>query len=73
LKNVAFVGNKIAGPEDEEFIRDALPGQRFLAMIPYSPVIRNADRDGVSILDAIAGDAGLKTTFEDMMTNIGVM
>ncbi len=51
VKNIAIVANKVNGPADEAFIKEALPGQDILGFIPYSDVIRKADRDGVSVLD----------------------
>jgi len=68
LKRLIFIGNKITGPEDERFIRNALPGQTFAAMIPYSAAIRDADRDGVSVLDA--PDTGLQKIAEQILETI---
>jgi len=52
LKNFIIVGNKIASKEDEEYIIKSLPGQKITAFMPYAQNIREADRDGVSVLDA---------------------
>ena len=72
LKNVAVVGNKITSEEDEAFIRDSMPGMNFLAMLPMTETIRKADRDGISVMDAVEADANLKAVFEEMITNIEV-
>ncbi len=66
LRKVLFVGNKVTGPADEEFIKAALPGQKFLTFIPYSNTIRNADRDGVSVLDVLETDEALMAKFNEI-------
>ena len=53
IKRLAFVANKVTSTEDEAFIKDSLKGQEFLSVIPFSPILRNADRDGVSVLDVL--------------------
>ena len=68
LKKIVFVGNKIASKADEDFILSALPNQTFLAFIPYSQTIRNADRDGVSVLDVL--DDELSEKFNEIFTKI---
>ena len=60
LKKVMFVGNKITNKVDEEFIKSSLDGQQFLTMLPYSQTIRNADRDGVSVLDMLDEELSIK-------------
>ncbi|MEI6131405.1 MAG: ArsA-related P-loop ATPase [Bacillota bacterium] len=70
LKKVLFVGNKIASEADEKFIREALPGQKFLSFIPYTQTIRNADRDGVSVLDVLETDAALMAKFNEITDGI---
>ena len=72
LKKVLFVGNKVTGKADEDFIRAALPGQEFLTFIPYSQTIRNADRDGVSVLDVLETDAELMSKFNEITTRLRV-
>lgn len=62
IKKLVFVLNKVTGKEDEEFIRKSLPNAEIIATIPYSPKIRNADRDGVSVLDALENEI----SFEDI-------
>ena len=50
LENLEFVANKVVGPEDEQYIREALPDASILSFIPYSESIRRADRPGRSVL-----------------------
>lgn len=68
LKKLVFVLNKVTSKEDEEFIRTSLPGQEILAVIPYSSAIRNADRDGISVLDVL--DDTLTAQFEEILAKI---
>lgn len=68
VQNVAFIGNKVNGAEDEQFIKDALPGGNILGFIPYSETIRKADRDGVTVLDA--ADEDLRRTLEEIIAKI---
>jgi len=51
LKKFVVVGNKIASKEDEEYIKRYLPD--VFSFMPYANNIREADRDGVSVLDAL--------------------
>jgi CO dehydrogenase maturation factor len=53
LKNIRFVANKVNGPNDEQFIRDAFPEHELLGIILYSEEIRKNDRNGHSILDGL--------------------
>ncbi|NJD03101.1 MAG: carbon monoxide dehydrogenase [Ruminiclostridium sp.] len=68
LKNIVFVGNKITDINDENYIKDSLPGSNFFAMIPYSEKIRDADRDGVSILDTI--DEEIRVKFMEILLKV---
>lgn len=60
IKKLVFVLNKVASKEDEDFIRQSLPGQEIIAVLPYSSTIRNADRDGVSVLDVLDDELAAK-------------
>ncbi len=68
LKKVVFVANKITSSEDKAFILQALPGQEFLAFIPYSEKIREADRDGKSAADIT--DSEIASVFEELFSRI---
>ncbi len=46
LTKVAVVGNKIRGPEDEEFLRRHLPDLPILGFLPYDPKVIEADLHG---------------------------
>lgn len=46
LTKVAVVGNKIRGPEDEEFLRRNLPDLPILGFLPYDPKVIEADLHG---------------------------
>jgi len=52
LKRFIVVGNKITSKNDEEYIINSLPNHKMTAFMPYAQNIREADRDGVSVLDA---------------------
>jgi CO dehydrogenase maturation factor len=54
LKDIQFVANKVSGPRDEQFIRNAFPTHELLGLIPYSEEIRRSDRDGLSVLDGLS-------------------
>jgi CO dehydrogenase maturation factor len=70
LKDIRLLANKITGPEDEAFLREAFPGETFLAFIPYEDAFRRADRDGVSVLDDLGVD--LRRSFEDILDRLEV-
>ncbi|MCL6620831.1 MAG: AAA family ATPase [Syntrophobacterales bacterium] len=46
LTKVAVVGNKIRGPEDEEFLRRNLPDLPILGFLPFDPKVIEADLHG---------------------------
>jgi CO dehydrogenase maturation factor len=56
LDDVRIVANKVASPEDEEWVRNAFPDREIVAAIPYSEAIRAADRDGRSVIDGLGGE-----------------
>jgi len=51
LEDLRVVANKIASPDEEQFVRAGLPGREILACIPFSEAIRRAERAGVSALE----------------------
>lgn len=65
LRNLGVVINRVARPEDEGWVRDALPGRQFLATIPVSDSIRAAERAGRSVLDGMDGET--LNRFEDLL------
>lgn len=68
LKNIQFVANKVDGPKDEQFIRDAFPDHDWLGMIPYSEEIRRNDRNGLSVLDGLSEE--MVKRFEGILEKI---
>jgi CO dehydrogenase maturation factor len=54
LKDIRLVANKIAAPEEERFLLDAFPEERFSGVIPYREEFRRSDRDGISVLDGLS-------------------
>ncbi len=56
VEDVRVVANRIASPDDEQFVRAGLPGREILACIPFSEAIRRADRAGRSVLEGLGGD-----------------
>ncbi len=59
LSNIALIGNKIRGPQDEAFLRHNLPDFDFLGFIPYDETLIEADLKGVSPFDLDAPAVGL--------------
>ncbi|HUH65521.1 MAG TPA: AAA family ATPase [Syntrophales bacterium] len=56
LKDIRLIANKVAGPADEKFLREAFPENRFMGFIPYREEFRHGDRDGHSVLDDLPRD-----------------
>lgn len=56
LPRIRLVANKISGPDDETFLREAFPDEAFLGFIPYREDFRRADRSGRSVLDGLSED-----------------
>jgi len=51
LGRLYAVGNKIREPEDARFIEEGLEGLKVLALLPESPAVRQAAREGKSVSD----------------------
>jgi CO dehydrogenase maturation factor len=51
LKNIFVIGNKIRGPQDEQFLKKHLNGFEFLGFIPYDNALIEADLSGHSPFD----------------------
>lgn len=68
LTNIGLVGNKITNNEDEAFISQAFADHQFLGSIPYSEEIRQADRDGRSVLDLLS--KGMVNKFESILEEL---
>lgn len=68
IQRVAVIGNKVSGPEDEEFLRKAVPVEGYLGALPYSEAIRRADREGRGIMEV--ADDGLKSRFRGLWEKV---
>lgn len=66
LKRYIFIGNKIVSEDDKKYIAEQL-GEPDIIFLPYSNSIREADRDGVSVLCAF-DEEQLKTIEEIIKT-----
>lgn len=64
LKRVAIIGNKVAGPEDAEFLARAFAGEDFLGYLPYHETIRRADRESLPLVDI--ADTDLQGRFRSL-------
>jgi CO dehydrogenase nickel-insertion accessory protein CooC1 len=60
VEDVRVVANRIASPDDEEFVRGGLPGREILACIPFSEAIRRADRAGLSVLEGLGSEIAVR-------------
>jgi CO dehydrogenase maturation factor len=56
LGDVRVVANKIASPDDEAWVREAVPDHEIAAVIRHTPGIRAADREGRPVLDGFDAD-----------------
>lgn len=65
LSNIKFIANKVDGPEDEDYIKSALPGFDILEFIPFSNALRRVDRPGKSVLDDLGPE--LYGKFENLL------
>ena len=65
LTDIRVVANKIATPDDERWLRDALADREIVAAIPLSEGIRAADRDGRPVVNGLDGET--LGVFEDLL------
>ena len=68
LVNLQIVGNKIIDKSDEMFIANSFPDYELLGLIPYSKEIRQADRDGCSVLDQLSIE--MRRVFEGILNRL---
>ncbi len=64
------VGNKISGPEDEEFVRKNLPDFEVLGFLSVDPAIRDADFKGLSPYDVAPASVVEATKIVDRLEEI---
>ena len=65
LRNIRFVGNKIASPEDEKFIAGSFQPGELLGIIPYSDELRRSEREGRAVLEGLS--TGMVNCFEKLL------
>jgi CO dehydrogenase maturation factor len=68
IRRVAVVGNKITGETDEAFLEGALAGEDYLGGLPYSEIIRRADRESLPLVDIM--DARLAGRFREVWEKV---
>jgi CO dehydrogenase maturation factor len=56
VPRVAFLGNKAASPEDEEFLRRGLAGADLIGILPHHEAVLRADREGKALVDVAPPD-----------------
>ena len=68
LQNLCVVANKVSSPEDEQFIREALPELPLLGVIPMHEAFGEADRKGITPLDILPEE--IKETFQSILEKL---
>jgi CO dehydrogenase maturation factor len=56
ISDFVIVGNKVSSEEDKHYIAGGLSDTKVSVFLPYSEGIRNADRDGVSVLTGMGNE-----------------
>ena len=64
------VGSKVTGDEDRRFISESLSDFEVLGFISYSPQVRDADLQGVSVFDAAPGVVAEVRAIRDSLERI---
>lgn len=67
LKNIAVIGNKIRGQNDEDFLKKNLPDFEFLGFLPYDNRLIEADLNGISPFDT---DSSAKTELKNIIERL---
>ncbi|MBF0396094.1 MAG: AAA family ATPase [Desulfobacterales bacterium] len=67
LNNIAIVGNKIRGKQDEDFIKTHMSGFQILGFIPYDEALIEADLKDVSPYDT---DSQAKKSVKEMVLRL---
>ncbi len=68
LRDLRFVGNKLVTEADRAYLCQRLEARSFAGWIPYAEAIRQADRDGLSLMECLNGD--LRGAFETLYKNL---
>ncbi|HBU12789.1 MAG TPA: carbon monoxide dehydrogenase, partial [Clostridiales bacterium] len=69
VSRVLVVANKVTGPEDEAFIKSAMPDMEIVAFLPYSKPLKDADRNGVCVIDCL--DEETMRKYDEIVRRIG--
>lgn len=54
LKKISVIGNKIRAPQDETYLKKALPGMEFAGFLPFDEKVREAEAAGRPVWGASA-------------------
>jgi CO dehydrogenase maturation factor len=65
LKRIFLVGSKVQGDADREFITKHSPDIPIIGHLANDPRVRQADRDGVAVYDAIPEFASTAKTITE--------
>ncbi len=68
ISRIAIIGNKVTDEDDEAFLVESFPPKEYLGSIPYSEVIRRADREDKPLIDLM--DAELRKRFEEIWERV---
>lgn len=68
IPRLAIIGNKVTDDGDETFLAESFSPDEYLGSIPYSEVIRHADREDKPLIDLM--DEGLIRRFEEIWTKM---
>ncbi len=68
IGRVAVLGNKVAGDEDRAFMGRELGGADYLGGLPFSKIIRRADREDVPLVDI--ADPAMMRLFRELWEKI---
>jgi CO dehydrogenase maturation factor len=67
LEAIAVVGNKIRGPQDQEFLQNHLADFEFIGFLPYDDALIEADLKGISPFDV---DSESKNRISSMIAKL---
>jgi CO dehydrogenase maturation factor len=67
LEAIAVVGNKIRGPQDQEFLQNHLADFEFIGFLPYDDALIEADLKGISPFDV---DSESKNRISSMIARL---
>ncbi len=70
IKNIYVAGNKVTGPEDEEYIRSKMPGFSVAGFLPYTAQVIQAERDGSVLYEQ---SVEMKNAVHGILQNISIL